>query len=60
MELIAILKIASALVSVIGSATNEIAKLKVLAAGAGATDEQLADLDVRLTAAIAARQAEQL
>ena len=54
-----ILELAEGLVTLVGNLTAQIIKIKALAAKAGATDEQLSALDVRLSAAIAARQSEE-
>ena len=53
-----ILAIANGLALVIGGIATQLAKLRGLAAKAGATDAELAEMDGRLTAAIAARIAE--
>ena len=59
MDIFTILAIINALIGTVGNLTTEIVVLKQLAKQAGATDEQLDALDVRLTAALAARKAEQ-
>jgi hypothetical protein len=53
------LEVAKGLIGLVGDISAQIAKLKLSAAAAGASDEELATLDVKLTAAIAAREAEQ-
>jgi hypothetical protein len=53
------LTMAEYLISLVGTIVGLIAKLKGQAAAAGATDAELDALDVRLTAAIAAREADQ-
>ena len=47
------------LISLVGTIVGLIAKLKGQAKAAGATDAELDAIDVRLTAAIAAREADQ-
>jgi hypothetical protein len=56
---LALLALINSLLTVVGTAVAVIADLKAHAKAAGATDEQLAELDVRLTAALAVRRAEQ-
>jgi len=53
------ISLAEYLIGLVGSMVTLIGKLKAEAKTAGATDAELDALDVRLTAAIAARQAEQ-
>jgi hypothetical protein len=59
MDPLTIIAVINGLIAAAGNIAVTIAKLKAVAAENGATDEQLADLDVRLTAALAAREAEQ-
>lgn len=59
MDLQTILLLANGLISIAGNLAEQIARVKAAAKKAGATDEQLAELDLKLSAAIAAREAEQ-
>jgi hypothetical protein len=53
-----ILALATSALSAVETLITYIVKLKAMAAAAGATDAELADVDVRLTEAIARREAE--
>ena len=59
LDVVQILNLTHGLIGLAGGLAVQIALLKGLAKQAGATNEQLAALDVRLTAALAALQAEQ-
>jgi hypothetical protein len=54
-----ILALANGLITVVGKLSEQIAKIKGLAAQAGVPNEQLDELDARLTAALEKRKAEQ-
>ena len=53
------ISLAEYLIGLVGSMVTLIGKIKAEAKSAGATDAELDALDVRLTAAIAARDADQ-
>ena len=53
------LGLANSLILIAGNIAAQIVALRSLAQAAGATNAELDDLDVRLTAALAARKAEQ-
>ena len=51
--------LANALIGIVGHLAVQVQKIKMLAQQAGATDAQLDDIDLRLTAALLRRQASQ-
>jgi hypothetical protein len=58
-DLTSILQVGVGLAGMVGQLVTQIVQIRSLAQQAGATDAQLDALEVRLSAAIAARQAEQ-
>jgi len=54
-----LINIGTGLTALVGTIVGQVLQIRVLAQAAGASDAQLDELDGRLSAAIAARQAEQ-